>query len=156
MSNGNKWINIKCVGTVTNKSAIGAKVRLKAIINGNPVWQMQEIDGQSGYCGQNLILHFGLGQASVIDSIKVEWPAGGDQYFTNVPLNRNVTITENGKIISINEKKINADMNYILNQNFPNPFNPNTVISYQIFVSTNVFINVYDVLGKNVVTLINN
>jgi len=32
--NGNNWINIKCVGTISNHSAIGAKVRVKAIING--------------------------------------------------------------------------------------------------------------------------
>jgi len=154
LSNGNKWINIKCVGMVTNKSAIGTKVRVKANINGNPVWQLQEIDGQSGYCGQNLILHFGFGNATVIDSIKIEWPAGGDQYFTNVPLNRDVTITENGIIISINEKKTNADMNYVLHQNFPNPFNPKTKINYELRVTNYVSLKVYDILGNEVALLI--
>ncbi|MEZ4823520.1 MAG: ASPIC/UnbV domain-containing protein [Ignavibacteria bacterium] len=61
------------------------------------------MDGQSGYCGQNLILHFGFGNAAVISSIKVEWQSGTDQVFTNVPVNQNVNITENGTIISIEE-----------------------------------------------------
>lgn len=155
LSNGNKWINVKCVGSISNRSAIGAKVRIKSTINGNSVWQMQEIDGQSGYCGQNLILHFGLGNAAVIDSIKVEWPAGGDQYFTNVAPNRNVTITENGTLISVNEKKTIADMSYVLHQNFPNPFNPTTNINYELRVTNYVSLNVYDVLGNEVAQLIN-
>lgn len=154
LSNGNKWLNVKCVGSVMNKSAIGAKVRIKANINGNAVWQMQEIDGQSGYCGQNLILHFGFGNAAIIDSIKVEWTSG-DQYFTNVATNKNVTITEKGTLISVNEKKTNISTDYPLNQNYPNPFNPNTIISYELTVSGNISLEVFDVLGKNVATLIN-
>ena len=106
-TNGNKFINIKCIGTTTNKSAIGTKLRIKANINGVGVKQMQEIDGQSGYCGQNLQIHFGLGNAKVIDSLKVEWPSGINQIFTNVTFNQNVTITENGSLVSLNEKKLN-------------------------------------------------
>ena len=153
--NGNKWINIKCTGTQTNKSAIGTKVRVKSVLNGTPVWQMQEIDGQSGYCGQNLILHFGLGNAAVIDSMKVEWQSGTDQYFTNVPLNQSVTITENGTIISIDEKKTTVNKNFELFQNFPNPFNPETHIKYQILKSQSpVKLIVYDVKGNEIKTLV--
>ena len=74
--NSNKWLEVKCIGRTSNRSAIGTKIKIKSIINGNTVWQMREIDGQSGYCGENLEQHFGLGNASIIDSIKVEWPSG--------------------------------------------------------------------------------
>ncbi len=153
--NGNKFITIKCTGTLTNRSAIGTRVRVKTVINGNPVWQMREVEGQSGYCGQNLILHFGLGNASVIDSIKVEWPAGGNQYFTNVPVNRSVTITENGTLISISEKKTEAIKDFTLFQNYPNPFNPVTVIRYNLAVSNYVDLKVYDAVGKEAAVLVN-
>lgn len=42
-----------------------------------------------------------------------------------------------------------------LNQNYPNPFNPSTVISYQLPMTNNVSLNVFDVLGNNIATLVN-
>ena len=155
LSTGNKWINIKCTGTTSNKSAIGTKVRIKANINGNSVTQMQEISGQAGYCTQNLILHFGLGNAAVIDSIKVEWPSGENQYFTNVPVDQNITITEDGTLISINENEISVVKDFQLFQNYPNPFNPNTRISYRLNKNSKVLLQIFDTLGNEITTLVN-
>ncbi len=44
---------------------------------------------------------------------------------------------------------------YELNQNYPNPFNPSTVINYNIPVSGNVTLKVFDILGREVRTLVN-
>jgi pectinesterase len=44
---------------------------------------------------------------------------------------------------------------YALHQNYPNPFNPSTVIKYQVPASGLVVLKVYDVLGKEVATLVN-
>ena len=52
--NSNSWLEVTGIGTVTNRSAIGSKIRIKSIINGHPVWQMREIDAQSGYCAKIL------------------------------------------------------------------------------------------------------
>jgi hypothetical protein len=47
------------------------------MIGGSLVWQLCEISSQSGYCGQNsLAVEFGLGDATVIDTVIVEWPSG--------------------------------------------------------------------------------
>ena len=46
-------------------------------------------------------------------------------------------------------------MNYSLSQNYPNPFNPKTIINYSLFFNTDVEINIYNIIGKKVTTLIN-
>ena len=93
--NTNNWINIRCVGTNSNRSAIGAKVRLRATIDGTPVWQLREISGQTGNHSQNsLNAHFGLGDAPIVDSVKIEWPSGVVDVLTNVDVNQFLVVTE--------------------------------------------------------------
>lgn len=64
----------------------------------------------------------------------------------------NYTIGINAPV-GINENTSQPD-GFVLKQNFPNPFNPETTIQYFIPVSTHVKLNVYDGFGKEVVTLI--
>ena len=95
--NTNNWINIKCIGIFSNTSALGAKVRVKANINGSDVWQLNEISGQTGggLGSQNsLNAEFGLGDATVIDSLIIEWPSGVVQDTTNVAVDQFLTIVE--------------------------------------------------------------
>ncbi|MBK7631989.1 MAG: SBBP repeat-containing protein [Ignavibacteriales bacterium] len=55
----------------------------------------------------------------------------------------------------INQTEYSLPEKYSLHQNYPNPFNPSTVIKYQLPISSQVIIKVYDVLGKEVATLVN-
>jgi flagellar hook assembly protein FlgD len=45
-------------------------------------------------------------------------------------------------------------LNYKLHQNYPNPFNPATVISYKLKVKSEVVLKIYDILGREVITLV--
>jgi len=62
---------------VSNRSAIGAKVRVKATIGGVSRWQLRQITGGSGWVGYNeLRANFGFGDATKIDIVRIEWPSG--------------------------------------------------------------------------------
>jgi hypothetical protein len=153
--NSNKWVTINCIGIASNKAAIGTKVRVKAVINGNAIWQMQEITPQSGYNSQNLWLHFGLGNAAVIDSIKVEWINGLTHHFTNVQTDNHITISESGNIIGITQLNNETPENFKLYQNYPNPFNPSTKIKFNVPFHSVVKIDIFDVNGRLIETIVN-
>ncbi len=149
--NSNKWINILFKGTLSNKSAIGTRVTVRANINGNIVRQTREIFGQTGYNAQNsLNEEFGLGNASTIDSIIVKWPNGNTETFTNVTPNRFITITENQGISNINNSESVLPGDFKILQNFPNPFNPATVIRYEVGKSAIINISVFDDKGSKI------
>ena len=93
----NNWITLKLVGTQCNRTAIGARVR---VVTGKHA-QMDEVhSGTSVMSQSDLRLHFGLGQASVIDLIEVKWPTTGKlEKFTHVEPNQFVTIKEGAGIV---------------------------------------------------------
>ena len=87
--NGNNWFKILLEGTTTNRSAIGTVVKVKANINGNDVWQMRRINSASGYCSQNSYTqHFGLGDATIVDSLVIEWFSGHEEIYTDLEINK--------------------------------------------------------------------
>lgn len=95
------WFKLHCTGITSNRDAIGVRIYIKATINGSSKWQMREINANSTRGGESggasgHVVHFGLGDAAIIDSLKIVWPASGiKQYFVNVNPNRFVEITEN-------------------------------------------------------------
>jgi hypothetical protein len=92
----NKWLKVKLTGTVSNRAAIGAKVRIKAEIYGRTVRQMREIASLTGYISMNSqIAHFGLGDAAVVEEVRIEWPSSGIvQILRNVAPNQTLMVTE--------------------------------------------------------------
>jgi len=84
----NHWITLKMEGNVSNNSAIGTIVRIKAEIEGISTWQMRHVTAQTGYCGQNLELNFGLGNATIIDSVIIQWSSGQKEVIENLDINQ--------------------------------------------------------------------
>jgi PKD repeat protein len=245
-SNGNAWVIFSLKGTVSNYSAIGAKVKVKATINGNPVWQFREVSAQNNFNGHNsLRVHFGLGNATVIDSVLIDWSSGEQSILTNVAINNFYTeeeeiptgflntnfsvdkiegdepltvqftdlsltdpnspinswgwdfdndgtidatdqnpshtytddgiytvtlITNNGttsdtltridyitvnKVTGVEDLGNQNPEEFELFQNYPNPFNPSTVIKFAVPRESIVRIKVFNVLGKEVATILN-
>ncbi|MFN0152015.1 MAG: FG-GAP-like repeat-containing protein [bacterium] len=84
--NANHWLTVRCTGASPNRSAIGARVRVRATIGGSPRWQTRVVEAQSGYNSQNLDLHFGFGGATVAESLIVQWPIGDADTLLGIPL----------------------------------------------------------------------
>jgi photosystem II stability/assembly factor-like uncharacterized protein len=76
---------------------------------------------------------------------------------TGTVVGENGTIfhTTTGGVTSVKDNPIQLPEQFALEQNYPNPFNPSTVISYKLATNSFVTIKVYDILGRELITLIN-
>ena len=84
------WINLKLVGTVSNRAAIGARV----LIKGSDYHQIREVRSGSSYLSHNdLRLHFGVGTQEKVE-LEIRWQHGTIQRFEDVPVNRFLKIVE--------------------------------------------------------------
>ena len=82
--NVGNWIELRLIGTKSNRDAIGARVQLDA----GGLRQIRELDGGNGFASESTRrVHFGIGSASRIDHLQIRWPSGHiDQL--DVPINR--------------------------------------------------------------------
>ena len=65
------------------------------MINGQPISQTRELTGENAIAGQNLLLtHFGLGDATNVTTLRIEWPSGLVQELPNVTANQFLTVVE--------------------------------------------------------------
>jgi len=169
---GYNWINVKCVGTVSNTSAIGTKVRAKATVLGQPVRQLREVSGHQGFNAQESFnVEFGLGDAPAVDSLVFWWPSGTLDIYTDVDINQFYLATE-GTGLDIIETSTGSEPHnslpgaFTLFHNYPNPFNPATTISFELRGThggtsgetpdgrQHVTLTVYGLRGRRVRTLV--
>ena len=95
--NSRKGIVIKCVGTRSNRSGIGTRVK---VTNGAHS-QIDEVrSGSSYYSQSDFRLHFGLGDATTADSVELSWPSGVKETFRDLPAGHLFVIQETKGIVS--------------------------------------------------------
>ena len=86
-----RWLLLRLVGTTSNRSAIGARVR---IVTGRSP-RCTRFAGGGSYLSQNdLRVHAGLGAAASADRIEVRWPNGLEELWENVASNQVLTLEE--------------------------------------------------------------
>ncbi|MFT7670772.1 MAG: hypothetical protein ACI8X5_003485 [Planctomycetota bacterium] len=88
---GRHWIAIDPVGSVSNADGVGCHVEVKV---GDTVMHRAIVIGSSFKSGLPLSAHFGTGNATLVDEIKVHWPSGTVTSMFNVPVDQLVKIVE--------------------------------------------------------------
>ena len=91
---GNNWLNVKLVGKKSNRSAIGA--RIKVVTAGpDPLTIHREVSTGGSFGANPLEQLVGVGKAERIAELEVYWPTSGTtQTFHNVPVNQAIEIAE--------------------------------------------------------------
>jgi hypothetical protein len=89
--NRRNWLRVRAVGARSNRSGLGAVVRITS--PSGRQWQM--VRSGSSYASQSeLTLTFGLGQDRTVTTVEITWPSGATQTFSDVAANQFITIDE--------------------------------------------------------------
>ncbi|MGI8989962.1 MAG: CRTAC1 family protein [Bryobacteraceae bacterium] len=95
--NRQHWIELKLIGTKSNRDAIGAQVKIDA---GGLVQYDHVRAGGSFLSGNDPRLHFGLGERALVDRLEIRWPSGKVERLSGVDSNRIVVIKEGFGIVA--------------------------------------------------------
>ena len=91
---GNHWLTVKLVGKKTNRSAIGARIK---VVTAGPSLQTvhRHVSSGSSFGANPLQQTLGLGKADRVAVLEIHWPTSGTtQVFRDVAVNQAVEITE--------------------------------------------------------------
>ena len=156
------WIQFQLGGNseLDNDSdpyAIGSKLILYTASG----MQISSVFAGNGYCSQNtLIQHFGLGSDTVIDSLILYWPNTPEKYVYDIPhINqRYLLVHGNTEAFPLSIRNNFTPDEYWMMDIYPNPFNRSTTIAINpnSLLETPYSIHIYDALGRQVETLIDN
>ncbi|MFL6215440.1 MAG: CRTAC1 family protein [Blastocatellia bacterium] len=95
-TNQNNWITIKAVGTKSNRSGIGARIKC-VTEDGNQIDEVRS--GGSYYSQSDLRVHFGLGKRDKVKTIEIRWPSGQADTLTDVAANQFITVKEGAGLL---------------------------------------------------------
>ena len=150
LGNAHHWLTVTVEGTVSNRDGIGTRLYLTAP---DGTKQMREITSGPTYGGGDQRAgFFGLGEDNT-GVLTVRWPTGVVEDLGTVTADQRLHVVEMGTLSVSGRDPIVSQ--YQLSQNYPNPFNPSTKIRFTIQESGFASLKVFDVLGKEVATLVN-
>jgi hypothetical protein len=102
--------------------------------------------------GNNIIARLWSNQTNIEYETNISFEIGdgnfGSGLFSRVAI-------EGTNIVSVSDEEISTPGTFSISQNYPNPFNPSTKIEYSVPNSSQVLIKVFDILGNEVATLVN-
>ena len=140
--NDNNYFKVKLEGTVSNRDGIGARIELLA----NGLTQYRFTATIEGYLSQNSEAEFfGIGDAMTVDQVKVYWPSGIVDIYTDLNANQTVTIIEDNAILSTEDRAFNQGFTL-----YPNP--ATEILNLQHTLEPMDSYVIYNTLGQNVLS----
>jgi hypothetical protein len=96
-STNHNWLKVRTIGTKSNRSGIGA--RLRCVTHPpdeqGPHQQIDEVRSGGSYISQNdLRIHFGLGKAAKVDLLEIRWPSGQIDTLKDIKPNQLIFVKE--------------------------------------------------------------
>jgi len=156
LNSANNWLQIELVGsalipTATNATGIGSRVTIKTTVGGVYLWQVREMTSRSGFRAQSgQRLHFGLGDATSVDSLVIDWPSGTQQILTNVAVNQLVEIEE--ALPTSDAPQLPEETTSLLRA-YPNPANAGVTIEVRPPEPGSFSVGVFDLRGRRLALL---
>jgi hypothetical protein len=99
---GHRWLGVKLIGVQTNRSAIGARVRVRVNENGVRRNIYRTVSSGGSFGCSPLRQHIGLGDANAIEELEIIWPASRRvQRFENVEADRWIEIREGSSSVRV-------------------------------------------------------
>lgn len=93
--NHNHWVNLSLEGTVSNRVAIGARIKVTFKDSNTERSVYRDVNSGGSFGSNPLQQHIGLGQATSVEKIEITWPVTGKiQVFENLPVDTNIKIKE--------------------------------------------------------------
>lgn len=140
----NNWIAIQPIGVESNHSAIGTRVTLEV---GDNIY-IDEVASGSSYASQNsLILHFGLGAATLIDKLTLDFPSGITDVYENIAVTQLMTLME-GNAISTSTNDFTEFQHQI--KFSPNPASSQLTLEIDALEKSDLEIGLMTVQGQQI------
>ncbi len=150
----NRWLTLRLEGTQSNRSAVGARV----VVRAGDLVQVREVRaGDSFLSHSTLALELGLGTHDGADQVIVRWPGGRVEDFGPVAANQALHLVEGlGAPTAVVERHENAarPTALTLHPPAPNPFNAATTLHYELPKRGHVHLAIYTPTGQHVRTLV--
>jgi hypothetical protein len=141
-------LTVKLQGSKPNTEAVGARVYVTA----GGTRQMRELAAGSNFESQNPVeAHFGLGAATIVDTVRIEWPDTAVTVLTGVPVNQRLTVDYPTPPAPPPPPPLDYALRII--DASPNPFASETTLRLMFPGATAGAIRIYDVQGRLIRTL---
>lgn len=143
----NNFIQFKLTGIESNRDAFGAKLWLYV---GDKIYLKETYGGGASYASQSSsVIHFGLGTAAAVDSLKIDWPNGHRQLVVAPNINMRHQVVEDVNLSTSLQEVAPNDQVVTVS---PNPFTKQTTIKLSKALDQSTLLRVLNSQGQQVFT----